>query len=245
MKLVELRSAEADFREAPRSPLALLPTGAVEQHSRHLPLGTDVLIAELIATTVEERLREDVVLLPAIAVGASDHHLQMPGTASVGTFTMAESISRQFLSLAASSGISRFLILNGHGGNQPAVRLALELLHAAAPGLEGYGVDYWALMLDELDASGIDRPSAMGHADIIETSILLAKRPDIVRLDLAEPDDYRDGLPPSVSSTRGIPERTDFGGVGDSRQASSEMGDVFFEAAVAATSRLVDQISSA
>ncbi|MEV6269447.1 hypothetical protein AB0L64_19910 [Kribbella sp. NPDC051936] len=45
----------------------------------------------------------------------------------------------------------RFLILNGHGGNQPALRLAPEQLHAAEPGLAGYGCDYWTLMLDQLD----------------------------------------------------------------------------------------------
>ena len=162
MKLVDLRSSEADFRAARRAPLAMLPIGAVEQHSRHLPLGTDVLIAGLIAAAVEERLPKDVLLLPAIAVGASDHHLGMPGTMSVGTLNIAETISRQCRSLASSSGITRFLILNGHGGNQPAARLALELIHAAAPAVECYAVDYWALMFDEFDDTGRERPLSNG-----------------------------------------------------------------------------------
>lgn len=238
MKLAELRSAEADFRTGGRGVVAVLPTGAVEQHSRHLPLGTDALIAEMVAAELERQMPDQVVLLPAVWVGASDHHLAMPGTVSVGSLAMADGIARQCLSLAASSGIDRFLILNGHGGNQPACRIALEQIHAGDPGLLCAAVDYWSLMFEVLDGQGRSRPEAMGHADIVETAILLARRPELVHAELAEPDRYRDEFPAAVSVTRGIPERTGHGGVGDPRQATGEMGAVFFDAAVTGCRRL-------
>lgn len=231
MRLAELRSAEANFAGRDEI-LAVLPIGAVEQHSRHLPLGTDALIAEMIAAAVEQRLESRVVLLPTVSVGASDHHLSMAGTVSIGTLAIAQAVAGQCLSLAQSSGIRRFLIVNGHGGNQPAARLALETIRASSDSVHAFAVDYWAPMFAELDAAGILRPSAMGHADLIETSILLATRPELVRMELALEDAYQDALPDYATTTRGIPERTLHGGVGDPTGATAAMGKQFLDAAV-------------
>lgn len=239
MKLVELRSDDMEFR-AQTGPIGVLPLGAVEQHSRHLPLGTDAIIAETVAAAVEARLPESVVLLPTIAVGASDHHLTMPGTVSVGSSTIADAAARQCLSLAASSGIRSFLLLNGHGGNQPAVRLALETIHASDATLHAFGVDYWALMFARLPDSMGAR--TMGHADDIETSILLAVRPDLVHMGRAVSDEYRDQLPDGVFTTAGIPDRTSHGGVGDPTRATAEAGEIYLEAAVDGTVALVERL---
>lgn len=239
MKLVELRSDEMDFR-GQRGPIGVLPLGAVEQHSRHLPLGTDAIIAETVAAAVEARLPESVVLLPTITVGASDHHLAMPGTVSVGSFAIADAAARQCLSLAASSGIHHFLLLNGHGGNQPAVRLALETIHASNPALRAFGVDYWALMFAQLPDS--IESKAMGHADDIETSILLAVRPELVDLDRAVSDGYRDQLPEGVFTSAGIPDRTAHGGVGDPTRATAAAGQVYLGAAVDGTVALIERL---
>lgn len=241
MKLVELRSDEMDFRGL-RGPIGLLPLGAVEQHSRHLPLGTDALIAETVATALEARLPESVVLLPTIAVGASDHHLAMPGTVSVGSLVIADAAARQCLSLAASSGIHHFLLLNGHGGNQPAVRLALETIHASDPALRAYGVDYWSLMFTQLPDSMEAR--TMGHADDIETSILLAVRPELVDLDRAVSDGYRDALPDGVFTSAGIPDRTSHGGVGDPTRATATAGQTYLRAAVDSAVALIERVQN-
>lgn len=243
MKLVEMRSAEMDFRTG-GAPVAVLPLGAVEQHSRHLPLGTDAIIAETVAAGVEERLPDRVVLLPTIHVGASDHHLSMPGSVSVGSAAIADAASRQCLSLAESSGFRSFLLLNGHGGNQPAVRLALEAIHAANPNVQAFGVDYWALMFEGLAATATPQAGVMGHADDIETSILRAVRPDLVRMDLAVDDGYHDTLPTGVYTTAGIPDRTRHGGVGDPTRATAERGEAFLRAAVDGAIALVEHISA-
>ena len=243
VRLIELRSDEADFRSSD-APIAVLPLGAVEQHSRHLPVGTDALIVETIATDLERRVPDEVLLLPTIFVGASDHHLAMPGSVSVGSLAIADAAARQCLSLARSSGVTRFLLLNGHGGNQPAVRIALEAIHSAEPGLRAFGVDYWSLMFDRVDAEGIERPAAMGHADHIETSILLATRPELVRMDVATADEYRDGLPGGVFTTDGIPERTSHGGVGDARRATSADGARYLAAAVDGATELIGSLAA-
>lgn len=241
MKLVDLRSDQADF-PPDRHIVVLLPLGAVEQHGPHLPLGTDTLIVEAIGAAVERRLPETVLLMPAIAVGASDHHLGMPGTASVGTLTIADAVTRQCLSLATSTRIRSFVLLNGHGGNQPACRLALEQLRAARADLRGFAVDYWDAMFDELDPS-IPRPAAMGHADHIETSILLGLHPYLVQMSRGADDAFLDGMPPYVATTSGIPERTRGGGVGDPRAATAVDGGAYFSAAVDGLSNLIRNFS--
>jgi creatinine amidohydrolase len=241
VRLIDLRSDQCDFF-GPHAPVAVLPIGAVEQHSRHLPLGTDMLIAEAVAMEVERRLPGDVLLLPTIAVGASDHHLTMPGTVSIGTRAIADAIGRQAASLHRSSGVRSFLILNGHGGNQPAARLAIEDVRSAEPHLNVYATDYWAPMFEVLDQRRIPRPEGMGHADIVETSILLEHRPDLVAVDRMQPDAYRDGLPPHVHGSAGIPERTRHGGVGDPSEASAERGRDFLDAAASGVVSLIEWI---
>lgn len=243
MILKELRSDEAGFRDlAAGRPIAVLPIGAVEQHSRHLPLGTDALIVEHVATRLEAELPTQVLLLPALSVGASDHHLMMPGTASVGSRCLSDSVAKMCLSVADSSGIDRFLILNGHGGNQPAERLALEQIRSNNDSIRGFAVDYWSLMFEQLDRAGVDRPATMGHADLIETSILLRVHPHLVCMDRAEPGQYEDDLSPAVSTTLGIPERSRNGGVGDPRGATAELGDVFLDAAATGLRSLVERL---
>jgi creatinine amidohydrolase len=240
MILKELRSDQADFHGAAgHRPTAILPIGAVEQHSRHLPLGTDALIVEHIAARLESGLSTQVLLLPALSVGASDHHLMMSGTASVGSRSLADSVATMCLSVAASSGIDRFLIINGHGGNQPAERLALEQIRSCNEKIQGFAVDYWAAMFEELDRAQLDRPASMGHADLIETAILLGIHPHLVDMDRAEAGQYDDELSSYVSTTLGIPERSHNGGVGDPRGATAELGGVFLDAAVSGLKRLI------
>ncbi|PDQ35051.1 MAG: hypothetical protein B5766_07960 [Candidatus Lumbricidophila eiseniae] len=243
MKLALLRSDQCRFGENDK-PVLVIPIGAVEQHSRHLPLGTDALIVEHIARALEETHPALVLLAPTVWIGASNHHLALPGSASVGTLTITEVVTRQVLSLVASTGIDRILILNGHGGNQPAVRLALEHIHEKQPQVLGFGVDYWALMFDALDVVGIDRPPFMGHADIIETSILLAKHPELVAMERAEDDGYGDGIGLHIATTEGIPERSRHGGVGDPRGATVTRGHEFFDAAVRGAADLVTRIAT-
>lgn len=233
MILHELSSSAAE--RAPKDVVVLIALGAIEQHSTHLPLGTDALIVDDVARTVEARLSESVVLAPTLWIGASDHHLTMSGTASIGTDALVATATEIISSLSGSSGWTRFVLLNGHGGNQPAVRVIIEHARRSHPHVHVWGFDYWEAAFAHLDRNHVVRPSAMGHADHIETSILLARRPDLVDIAAATPDAYGDGLPPWVHSSLGIPERTAHGGVGDPTAASATFGSAFFDAAVAST----------
>lgn len=242
MILVESTSAAVGALDP--GAVAVLPLGAVEQHSLHLPLGTDSLISSAIAVELENRKPDAVVLFPPTWIGASDHHLAMPGSVSAGTSALVVSIARTISSFVVSSGIRRFLLLNGHGGNQPAVSAIIESVVAADRTTVCWGANYWDAMFDVLDERRVPRPTAMGHADSIETSLLLHLRPELVQMDRATADDYTDGLPGWLRASAGIPERTGHGGVGDPTSATAEAGEVLFEAALDGASRLVELLTA-
>ena len=163
---------------APRS-LLVAPVGSLEQHGPHLPLDTDTRIAVAVA----ERAcagRPGVGLAPAIAIGASGEHAAFPGTLSIGTEALALLLVE--LGRHASLHWPAMLLVNGHGGNIPAINRAAATLRA-----EGRACHVWHAGLP-------GSPVADPHAGRFETSIMLALAPELVRLDQldrAAPGDTR------------------------------------------------------
>ncbi|MGM0400658.1 MAG: creatininase family protein [Chloroflexota bacterium] len=115
-----LYDAEATYAdlEAAEVEIAILPIGAIEQHSLHLPLGTDWIGAEALARRVAERLARDrdVYLLPGWPYSLSQCHGPMPGTVWLTPRTLADVLGDTVRSLY-TQGIRRVVVINGHGGN--------------------------------------------------------------------------------------------------------------------------------
>ena len=230
MRLKFLASPDVSHLDA--EVLAVLPIGSIEQHARHLPLGTDALAAEAVAEHLEALAPDRVLLLPPVPYGASDHHRAFPGTVSIGTETLGLLVHRVVLSLVETTGLSRVLILNGHGGNVPAMRWALERLASDAPNLSVWGISYWDALFAALRVQNDGPAGSMGHADRHETSIILAVNSELVAPNPVA-DRLLDGLPDWVFSSRGFDERTENGGVGDPFGASVEEGRRFLRLAAA------------
>ncbi len=154
--------------------VALLPTGSVEQHGPALPLGTDFVAAEAVADTLADR--EDVVRLPTIPVGVSEHHRQFDGTLWTAPETF-ENYVADIVASIASHGVRKVVVVNGHGGNSDALqrvarRLRREEIAFAVPWNWWSGIGE---VLDDEFGTGIT------HADEIETSMILAIATDLVR----------------------------------------------------------------
>jgi creatinine amidohydrolase len=94
--------------------IAVFGIGAVEQHSVHLPLGTDWLGVSDLARRVAERL--DAFLVPALPFSMSECHGPMAGTVWLKPETLAAVLRDTVLSLRAQ-GLHKVLVINGHGGN--------------------------------------------------------------------------------------------------------------------------------
>jgi len=163
-------------------PIAILPLGAHEQHGPHLPFETDALIAESIARCLAEAAPPSVrvELLPVEPVGYSIEHMDVPGTR---TLAFDEAVNR-WIGIAescAARGTRRLLLLNAHGGNSPLLtivateaRVRFNML-AVATSWTRFGAP-----------PGIITPKEKSldiHAGDIETSVMLALQPDLVRRD--------------------------------------------------------------
>ncbi len=208
-----------------REAVALLPTGSLEQHGPHLPLLTDAMIAEAFGRDAESRLPRQVLLLPAIWLGASAHHLAFAGTLSASFEGYQEAVLAIGRSLRAH-GFRKLFILNGHGGNTSLNDLACRRLREEVPAFIAGHAGWFDFASDTLWEEVLEgRERRIRHADEAETSLMLHLRPDLVRMDCA----VDDGL---ASSVPGIAWRfdeiTDHGVLGQATLASAEKGARIF-----------------
>ena len=65
----------------------ILPMGATEQHGPHLPLATDRLIGAYFVKSLHESIPDKILILPAISVGCSSHHMNFSGTLTISDST--------------------------------------------------------------------------------------------------------------------------------------------------------------
>jgi len=167
-----------EFAAQPR--IAVLPVAAVEQHGPHLPIGVDTYIAEAYLARVRALLPtgSPAVILAVQAVGASDEHKAFPGTLTLSP----ETALRAFIEIGESvarAGIRKLIIINSHGGNLAIIDLAARQLRVrhrmlavhASWGRFGYPE---GLFSQSERTHGI-------HGGDIETSIMLAAHPQLVR----------------------------------------------------------------
>ena len=115
--LFDQTSTTLDLSQA-RIDIVVLPIGAIEQHSGHLPMGTDWLAARALSQRVAEQLSAhlDVYLLPALPFSLSQCHGPLPGTVWLKPTTLADTVRAIVVGLS-KQGMHRFLLVNGHGGN--------------------------------------------------------------------------------------------------------------------------------
>ncbi len=183
-RLAELRAPEVGERLTERSVL-MQPLGAIEQHGPHLPLHTDLLIAERVAAAAVDRVGDDldVWLLPALAYTKSNEHAWAPGTIWLSATTMLAVLDDIGRCVAATPA-RRLAFLNGHGGNSALVGVAnreLRLRHGLMTFLTHPG-----LPPDQGGASPPDELAMGIHAGTDETSLMLHLAPELVDLGAAE-----------------------------------------------------------
>lgn len=212
--------------------LVVAPIAACEQHSRHLAVYTDSVLCGAVADGVEAALPDRVLLLPLMWLGASEHHLPFGGTLTA-TLPTYETMLVEMLTPPLRQGFRRVLLLNGHGGNIDPLRVALRRLDAAFPTALLTGAAYWELAEAELAALCEGPRKSVGHACEIETSMMLALRPDLVRRDLLADDP--DETPAALKGlfwARDFARRTDHGAVGHPQYADAERGHRMLAAVV-------------
>ena len=120
MKFHELTSGRLAAIDREQT-LVIVPIAAVEQHGPHMPTGTDFILCQAVAAAVEKQLPEQVLLTPAVWLGASAHHLRLGSTLDSALDTYIATLCDIARSLL-DDGYLRLLFLNGHGGNIDPMR---------------------------------------------------------------------------------------------------------------------------
>jgi creatinine amidohydrolase len=215
--------------------VVIVPVGSNEQHGPANPLGTDHLIAKGIAE--ETARRTGVLCLQVIPFGISSHHKQFWGTIFVSPRAFKEYVKDTCLSLKYY-GVRRIVIVNGHGGNLPALsELARELRE---DGIFASVFQWWPAagkLLPELFT-----PDERRHGGAEETSVNLALHGYLVDMDKAVDEQVhghvlqKEGITLPLSTV----DETDLGVYGKQSTASAEKGRKVFEAVV---SELVAHVS--
>lgn len=227
--------------------IALLPVGAVEQHGPHLPLDTDAFDANYLALRVADACSEPKPLvMPNISYGVSYHHDDFKGTVSISNDTLAKLVYDIGISVSRN-GIKKLVIINGHGGNSPALNHAAQMINrdthifVCVDTGETSDVDIYSL---------VETPNDV-HAGEIETSTTLAVRPHLVNMDQARREvpkfssRYLD-----FTSKRGVlwyaytRKISRSGVMGDPTKASSEKGKKIWEIMIAHLVALVEDLKS-
>jgi creatinine amidohydrolase len=218
--------------------IAVLPLAATEQHGRHLPLGTDIMIAQAYLARVRELMPETIpaTFLPVQPIGISIEHVDFPGTLTLP----AEVALKSWIALGESvarAGVRKLVMVTSHGGNSAAMSLVAQDLRArhgllvVTTSWFRFGFPEGLFSTDEL-RHGI-------HGGAVETSIMLARYPQHVRKDkiadfrpasIAMEKDYR-----WLSANRPAPfawqtqDLHPVGAVGDATQASAEKGQLLLD----------------
>jgi creatinine amidohydrolase len=193
-ELAELTYEEVRDLDRART-VAVVAVGAIEAHGPHLPLGTDVVIAQAMARAGAERLPADglsAVLLPPLPYTASPFGARFAGTLSVAPATVTALIVDLTRELTRH-GFAALAVANAHLDPAHLAALAAAVARAAEERLvpvicPDLSRKPWALRL------GDEFKTGACHAGRFEGSVVLAERPDLVREAVAR------ALPPNPLS---------------------------------------------
>jgi creatinine amidohydrolase len=235
-----MRAGQASWTDvaahlAATSGIAILPFGALEQHGPQLPLSTDTLTAETVADSIARHF--DALLLPAIPYGETWNNAGYPGTVSLSPSTVS-AIATDIGRALVTSGANWFVIVNGDWGNRAPLAAAAEALNAERV-IPTLVLDYPGMddAIERIRDSHAAFPG-LGHAEEVETSIILSIAPDLVHEDRYEPT-Y-----PVFPANFGITPMqlhpfSASGVFGDPSSATAEKGRAILDATIAASIRAV------
>ena len=228
-RLERLRSPEIRERIEAGWKTVLFGCGSTEQHGPHLPLFVDSEYGSWLTLEVARRLGR-VLVAPMIRVGCSEHHMNFSGSITLRRETF-EAVVTDYVTSLARHGFERILIIPCHGGNfEPLRDMEGRLQEAAGKATIETWIDLmdliqlWKKVTEDVVGKG---GQVGGHADISETAIVMARHPDLVRTDLAEPG-YTGPLSSEVISRAirdGLDTVTPNGILGDARGGTAELGE--------------------
>ena len=210
----------------------VLPIAATEQHGPHLPLATDRLIGMHFCHSLNKNIKDQVLILPAMGIGCSEHHLDFGGTLSYTHETFLKSLT-DIANCIVLHGFKNLIVFNSHGGNQGIAQTFVEQFGYRNPNCKILLISWWNLAKEALKEISSTGPGGTGHAGEFETSLMLLIAPELVKTDLIPPRSNRPSYPwaegdllsgPRISFYQTMREKTPSGALGEPQQSTSEKG---------------------
>ena len=232
--------------------IAVLPVAAMEQHGPHLPVCVDTAIGEaVIAATIPHLGDIPALFLPMQAVGFSPEHTAFGGTLSL----KAETVLRLWMDIGesvAATGIRKLLIFNAHGGQVGMADIVARDLRARF-GMLVFRCNWFDLPLGSAADFCSAHEQRFGiHAGEVETSMMLAIAPELVRMERAQvfhsTSEDRAAHYPILGNGKSakfgwmVQDYNPAGAVGNAAAATAEKGRAMIEASGKALAQLLAEL---
>jgi creatinine amidohydrolase len=228
----------------------IVPTGATEQHGPHGPLATDVLIPTEVARRVAPQI--GAVVAPPISYALSYPHVGFTGLVHIRIQTfmaLVEDLCASF----ASIGFKRIIFLNGHYDNTYAIAYACAAAAGRMPrDVQAFPLNYWDALTEAEIAEFSGLKNGL-HANLAETSAVMAINPALVDLDKANAEfpPFPDFTVPTgpvhtaffFTNPGSVHAATRTGTWGDARGSNAAAGERYLEAGVRSTLAVLDNIA--
>jgi len=160
----------------------IIPLGILEKHGPHLPLGTDLIDCREVALRAARQ--EYTIIYPAYYVGQIFEAKHQPGTVAYSARMMLDFLQETCDELGRN-GIKKIILLSGHGGNEHFLRFFCQCQLASRKDYAVYLFDPAGDEAGEAAMNKLRKTTLDGHAGEMETSTILAHRPDLAHVDRA------------------------------------------------------------
>lgn len=160
--------------------MVIIPIGALEQHSSHLPIGTDFINGvELCKLIAQER---DILVAPVLLAGQSPYHMAFAGSITLSAETIVK-VHMETVESLIKHGFKRFVLMNSHGGNTAVTTFIVDQINQKTSAV---AVDYSVAIKPFLEAGEKKEAKALDrHAGTGETSNSMYLMPSLVQLEKA------------------------------------------------------------
>jgi creatinine amidohydrolase len=236
-----------EINEVNRKIPVILPVATTEQHGAHLPLATDRMIGEYFCHQLNDEIPDQVLILPAVSVGCSAHHMEFSGSLTIRHKTFLRQVE-EILSSVAFHGFKNLIVFNSHGGNQGIGQVIVEHFGNKHPECRIVLATWWKIAgpsLFELNETGA---GGVGHAGEFETSLMLIISPHLVKHDKIGHKENKPNFDwatgdllrgPRASLYQSMKTMTPNGVFGDVRNVSADKGQKITVIVVRALKKIV------
>ena len=241
----QLTSPEVDALD--RSIPVMLPVAAIEQHGSHLPLATDRMIGEYFCQQLHGEIPDNILILPTMSVGCSEHHMDFRGSLTLQHDTFLRQ-AEDILGSVAHHGFKNLIIFNSHGGNSGIAQVIVEHFGNRHPECRIVLATWWKITgeaLYELNETGA---GGVGHAGEFETSLMMTIAPELVHHEKIEGKKNQQNFEwatgdllrgPKAALYQSMKTLTPNGVFGDPQKVSAEKGQQITNIVVSAIKKIV------